>query len=169
MPSREDLVQHDSQAEDVTSPVNPMPFATSLFRAHVGRGAFQPTDGQRLVIPDCQSKVDEKSVAGLVNQDVAGLHISMNKPLAVCMVQRFGQSDDDVNGFLHRQPTVFQLTVQITAGDQSGNDKAGNRICGTDIINRHNCRMVETRDCSRFRNLIIGVVVVTETGRYAEL
>jgi hypothetical protein len=67
-----------------------MPFATGLFRTHVGWRSCVSWPLVYVLLTQSQSEVGHERLAGLVQQDVAGLDVPMDQSLLVGVVQRLG-------------------------------------------------------------------------------
>ena len=84
------FIKDHAQAEDVTAAIDSMAFATSLFWTHVGgrTGVLRPL--AQILFPQRQPEIDHERLAIFVQQDVSRLHIPMNEPLLMGVVQGFG-------------------------------------------------------------------------------
>jgi hypothetical protein len=65
------FIEHDTETEDVASAINPVPFATGLFRTHVGRRPGILWSLADVLFPECQAK----------NNDVRLTVVAVHKPL----------------------------------------------------------------------------------------
>ena len=57
------LVEHHAQAEDVGSPIDPVPFAPGLLGAHVGGCPSQPATFAEVLILEGETEVGDEGLA----------------------------------------------------------------------------------------------------------
>ena len=88
--SGQQLVEHDAQAEDVGSPIDPVTFAPGLLGAHVGRRAGQPAPLAEVFILEGEPEVGHAGFARSVDQDVGGLDVPVDQPSGVGVMQGVG-------------------------------------------------------------------------------
>ena len=88
--SGQQLVEHDAQAEDVGSPINPVTFAPGLLGTHVGRRARQPAPLAEVFILEGEPEVRHAGFARGVDQDVGGLDVPVDQPPGVGVMQGVG-------------------------------------------------------------------------------
>ena len=94
------FVEDDAQAEDVAAAIDPMPFATGLFRTHVGGrpGVARPL--AHVLLSQGQPEIGHERLAALVEQNVARLDVPMHQPLLVGVVQRLGHRRHQFDRFV---------------------------------------------------------------------
>ena len=92
--SGQQLVEHDAQAEDVGSPIDPVTFAPGLLGTHVGRCARQPATLAEVLILEGEPEVGDAGFARCVDQDVGGLDVPVDQPSGVGVMQCVGDGGD---------------------------------------------------------------------------
>ena len=157
-PAREQFVEHHAQAENVRAAIDPMPFAASLFGAHVGRSSREAWSLANVPFSQGQPEIRHERLAGFVEQDVARLDVSMDQPLLVGVVQRLGHRRHQLHGFMQRQPGMLEPRGKVGAVDELGNDEAGELLGAADIMHRHDVGMVQVGDGAGFRQIGFGVL-----------
>jgi hypothetical protein len=84
----QELVEHDAQAEDVRTAVDPVPLAPGLLRAHVRGSAGNPGLLAVVLIPQRQPEVGHARLALEIDQDVGRLDVAVDQAPGMGMVQR---------------------------------------------------------------------------------
>ena len=94
-PMRQELKENDAQGVHIRAPVEPGWVGGDLFWAHVAQGAEQlaglgsARGRQKVGGGDMgDAEVEHLGLAGLIDQDVAGLEVAMNDPLVVGVLHR---------------------------------------------------------------------------------
>ena len=89
------LVENDSQAEDVGSPVHPVTFASGLLGTHVSRGPCRDAATlSEVLVSKRNTEVGETGFTRSVDQDVGGLDVPVDQPSAMGVVQCVGDRGD---------------------------------------------------------------------------
>src|SRR5690349_16758113 len=83
--SSQQFVQHHAQTENVAAAINSMSFPTGLFRTHVSRRPSVSWPLAQILLTQSQPEVSHIWFAGIVNQDIARLYVSVNQSLLVGM------------------------------------------------------------------------------------
>ena len=145
MPGQQ-LVQHDSQAEDVGAGVDAVRFAAGLLGTHVGRRAGKAAAVAEVFIRQRQPEIGDVGTAVGVQQDVRGLDVAVDEALRVSVVQRVGHGDDDADRFVGRQADHPHPSRQILPRNQLGNDVAVAVVGPAHVIDRDDRGMVQASD-----------------------
>ncbi len=108
-PTRDHLVEHDAQRENIRPPVHR--FASSLLRRHVGHRTQGRTELSylRVTFQLGQAEVDYPHPAFLADQDVLGLYVSMRDPGLMSLCQTLTDLHADVD---------YLADAEIPRGDQ---------------------------------------------------
>jgi hypothetical protein len=166
--SGEKFVGHDAQRVDVDRLVDRFP--ERLLRRHVLRCAgdhpgLGHVGGGFDHLGDAE--VGEIHTARIVEQDVLRLHIAVDDPGAVGVVESLGHILEDARAFARSQSAVLD-----SLGERPpGNEAHGHPRCpgfGVDVVreDRNDLRMFETRDGLRLPTEALGERgVVEELGR----
>ena len=85
--SGQQLVEHDAQAEDIGTPIDPVAFAPGLLGTHVGRRAGQPAALAEVLILEGEPEVGHAGFARGVDQDVGGLDVPVDQSSGVGVMQ----------------------------------------------------------------------------------
>ena len=101
--SRQQLVEHDAQAEDVGSPVDPVAFAPGLLGTHVGRRAGQPAPLAKVFILEGEPEVGHAGFARCVDQDVGGLDVPVDQAPGVGVMQGVGDGGNQLRRIPERR------------------------------------------------------------------
>ncbi len=153
----EQLVEHDAQAEDVATAVDPVPFAAGLFGRHVGGRARIIRSLADIFFSQGQSEIDDVRLAVVADQDVGRLHITMNEPLFVGIVQRVGDSGDQLDGFPVLEPVLLDLRGEIGPLDVFRHHVTGAVIRAPGIMHRNDVGMIEIGDGAGFGEIRLGI------------
>ena len=89
-PSGQQLVEHDAQAEDVGSPIDPVSLAPGLLGTHVGGCPCDPATLAEVLVPERKTEVGDERLARSVDQDVGGLDVPVDQPSGVGVMQGVG-------------------------------------------------------------------------------
>ena len=98
----QELIEHDAQAEDVRTAVDPVPLAPGLLGAHVGRGADELALLAAIVVPQRQPEVSHPRLALEIDEDVGRLDVAVDQAPGVGMVQCLGDHRDQLGRFAER-------------------------------------------------------------------
>ncbi len=84
-----------------------------------------------------------RAVAGVRNQDVSGLDVSMHEPSPVCGVERARHLREDLHRpFRVKRPVLLEEDAQVTAGDPAhGDEEEASSLAG--LVDRHDVRVVD--------------------------
>ena len=88
-PSGQQLIEHHAQAENVGTPIDPMPLSASLLRAHVRGSSCKPCCSAEILLLERQSEVGHERLTRSLNEDVTWLDIPMDQPSCVSVMQGF--------------------------------------------------------------------------------
>ena len=129
--SGQQLVENDTQAEDVGSPVDPVTFTPGLLGAHVGRCAGHPPALPKSSSLRRKSEIGEEGLARGVDQDVRGLDVPVDQASAVGVVQGVGDRGNQLRRIPVGKTRLADPGRQITAFDELRDDEAETvRPCG---------------------------------------
>jgi hypothetical protein len=134
-----------------------MPFPTSLFGAHVGGRSGILRSFTNVFFPQSQAEINDVRIAIVVDQDVAGLYISMNQPLLVSVMQRLSHGRHQFRRLLTRKPGLLELRRQIGTLDIFRDDEEGKFRRPPHVVNRDDVRMFETGYNASFGQIKLGV------------
>src|ERR1019366_4501930 len=121
--ANQQFVKDDAEAENITAAINSMPFATSLLGTHVGGRPSVAWSLADILLPQGQSEIRHERFAVLVEEDVAGLDVSMHNLLLVGVVQRFCHGSHQFYGLVQRQAGLLEPGVKISAVDVLRDDE----------------------------------------------
>ena len=103
LPSGQQFVEDDAQAEDVAAAIDPMPFAPCLFGTHVGRRPGVPWPLAHVLLSQGQPEVCDERFVALVEQEVAGLDVPMHQTLLVGEMECLGHRRHHFDRFVLRR------------------------------------------------------------------
>ncbi len=141
--SGQQLVEHDAQAEDVRSAIDPVAFAPGLLGTHVSRSARQPAPLAEVFILEGQPEVGHAGFARGVDQDVGGLDVPVDQPPSVGVMQGVGNRGDQLRRIPERRASLTHPDGQVAAFDELRHDEAETVFRATDIEDRHDIGMVQ--------------------------
>ena len=85
-----------------------MSFAASLLRTHVGRSPSVTRPLADIRLTEREPKVNHVGLIVLIQQDVTRLHVPVDKPLFVSVVQCLGDRGDEFGRFPILDPTLLE-------------------------------------------------------------
>jgi hypothetical protein len=107
-PPREQLIQDNSETKDVRAAVDTVAFAPGLLGAHVGWCPGMPRPTAKIPVAQCQPKIADERPPRNVQQDVAGLDISVYQPTSMRMVEGVGDGRHHVDDLGHRRTRTLE-------------------------------------------------------------
>ena len=152
------LVEHDAQAPDIAASVQPVGFATDLFRRHVFGcpGPVSAQSGERAAM-QCQAKIGDVRVALFIQQHVARFQVAMDEPFAMGGLQCFGNLQSQFGGLRWIEGSVlFKVSPQVAALDVllHQNDTI---LFAKHVKNRDDARMVQLGGSARLGHELLQV------------
>ena len=75
------FVEDHAQAEDVGSPIDPVPFATGLLRTHVGGCPSDPATLAEVLVLERKTEIGNERLSRSIDQDVGGLDVPVDQAL----------------------------------------------------------------------------------------
>ena len=156
-PPGQQFVQHHAQAENVAAAIDPVALATGLLWTHVGGRpgvAWPPAD---ILLPQGQAEIRHERFAAVVEQDVAGLDVPVDQPLAVGVVQRLGHRRCEFRRFRHGGPVRLDALGQGAAVDELRDDEAGVILGAAHVVDGNDVRVVQAGDGAGFGPVGFGV------------
>ena len=105
--SGQQLVEHDAQAEDIRTTIDPVAFTPGLFGAHIGRRAGQPATLAEVFILEGEPEVRHAGLARRVDQDVGGLDVPVDQPSGVGVMQGVGDGGDQLRRIPEGRSSLF--------------------------------------------------------------
>ncbi len=95
--SREQFIEDDAQAENVTTSVDAMSFAARLFGTHIGQCSRKTPTINGIAFVQRQAKVDQERLTGRGKQNIHRFDVPMNQAHRMGVVQcvRDGRNDRD--------------------------------------------------------------------------
>ena len=127
-----------------------MAFRACLFGAHVLHGADERRTGIEVLAAEGESEIDDKGVAGGVEQEVGGLDVAMHEPMAVGRVERLGSLGRDVHNLAARQPALLQACPQVHPFDEAHHQVVLPFVRAADVMHRQDAGMFEAGQDARF-------------------
>src|SRR5262249_32253472 len=152
------FVEDHPQAVNVATPIDPMSLATGLLRAHISQrsGVFRPLAG--IVLGEGHTEVGDVGFAGSVEQDVAGLNVTMYQPQPVGVVQGVGDWRYEARCLNRRGAGVLDLPPEVAAWNELRDDETGKVLVLTNIEDRNNVRVIEAGNSAGFRQIDLGIL-----------
>ena len=163
--SGQQLVEHDAQAEDIRSPINPVAFAPGLLGTHVGRCAGQPAALAEVFILEGEPEVRHAGFARCVDQDVGGLDVPVDQPSGVGVVQGVGDGGNQFRRIPEGQSSLSHPDRQIAAFDELRHDEAESVFRATHVKDRHDVGMVQPGEDSGFNEKRLDILGVGDSFR----
>ena len=162
---REELVKHDSQAEDVGTAIHEVPFASRLFGTHVGGSSHQFVAGipAEILVPQGNPEIGDIGLAYGIDQDIGRLHVAVNESLRMGIVECFGDDGDGFRRFKKRPRSLLDRLTEITAFDELGEDVTQAVFGPSAVVNGHNVGVVEAGQDPCFRQKLPGVCFVGDS------
>src|SRR5262249_6448694 len=131
---------------------------TGLFGTHVGRRPGVARSLADVPLSQGQAEVSDIRLAAPVEQDVSGLDVPVDQPLAMSVVQGLGHGSHEFGCFAYRGPVLLDLLGQGAAFDQLGYDEAGAVLGAAHVVDGHDVRVVEAGDGAGFGQVGFGVL-----------
>ena len=157
-PPDEQLVEHDTQTEDVTAPVHPVPFTACLLRGHVGGRAGEPRPRAHVLLTQGQPEVRHERLVRFVEEDVARLDVPVNQPVLVGVVQRLGHRRHEFHGLVQRHTGLLEPPGEVGAVDELRHDEAREPLGAAHVEHGQDVRVVEAGDGAGFLQVRFGLV-----------
>jgi len=149
------LEKDRAEAIDIRTPIHPMALAISLFGTHVGgrtRTAFSLAE---IFLLQGQPEIDHERLAAAVEQDVAGLDVPVDQPLAVGVVQRLGNRRHQCRRLPKSRSVVLDLLGEGGALDELRHHEE-RVLCGAaDVEDGHDMGMIEVGDNAGFVQVLL--------------
>ena len=124
-PVRQQLEENDAQGVHIRAPVEPGWVGGDLFRAHVAQGAEQlaglgsARGRQKVGGGDVgNAEVEHLGLAGLIDQDVAGLEVAMNDALVVGVLHRVAHPGQQFEARCRVETATAGVLVQGHPADE---------------------------------------------------
>ena len=136
-PPGQQLVEDHAQAEDVRSPIDPVPFAPGLLGTHVGGCPSEPATLAEVLVLEGQPEVRDARLARGVDQDVGGLDVPVDQPSGVGVMQGLGDRGDQFRRIPEGRASLPDPDRQVAAFDELGDDEAEAVVRATHVIDRH--------------------------------
>jgi hypothetical protein len=139
------LVEDDPQAVHVAAAVHCSAIPAGLFRGHVGRGAKDLAvqgHGDLAGVPLGQPKIHQVGRAVLTQQDVGGLHVPVNHPLAVGVLEGVGQPGGQAGRLPEGEPPSAEAVRQGHPLDKIA-DQVGKPLDLAHLVDGDDGRMPE--------------------------
>ena len=114
----QELVEHDAQAEEVRSAIDPVPFTAGLLGAHVVGRPGQLGPLAVVLILEREPEIGDPGLARRTDQDIRGLDVSMHQAARMCVVQRLCHHGDQLDRLSERRPALFEPCRQVAAVDK---------------------------------------------------
>jgi hypothetical protein len=110
-----------------------------------------------VLLPQGQPEIRHIGLAVGVQQDVAGLDVPVDQPLAMSGVQRPGHHRHQFHGFRHGRPVVLDPLRQRAAFDVLRHDEKGAILGAAHVMHGNDMRVVEAGDGAGFGQVGFGV------------
>ena len=134
-----------------------MPFATSLFGTHVGGRPSVAWPFADVLFPQGQPEIGHERLAALVEQNVAGLDVSMHQPLLVSVMKCLGHRRHQFDRFVDGKPGLLEPGAEISAVDVLRDDVARTILGAADIEDGNDVRVIEVGDGAGFGQVGFGI------------
>ena len=167
--SGQQLVEHDAQAEDVGSPINPVTFAPGLLGTHVGGRAGQPPALAEVLILEGEPEVRHAGFARCVDQDVGGLDVPVDQPSGVGVMQGVGDGGDQLRRIPEGRSSLSHPDRQVAAFDELRHDEAESVLRATHVEDRHDVGMVQPGEDPGFNEKRLDILGVGDSFRVRHL
>ncbi len=110
-----------------------------------------------------QTKVDHIGFVFDVDQDIGGFNIPVHQSLFVRVVQGFSDRGDQLGRLLIIQFFLASFFRQVDSGNVFRDHETGKVQVTSDVINGNNSRMIEVRNCSRFGQISLGILGLSDS------
>ena len=144
-PAAQELVEDGPQAVHVGRGPDRLAVARGLLRGHVaGRAQDRPGGGQRAVLggPPRQAEIGDLRLAVAVDQDVRGLEVAMEEPLAVCVVECASQGGNQPGRGSRIAHVGGPLLGQVPSVNELHAEEE-HAVLVADLVDRHDVGVVQ--------------------------
>ena len=152
------FVENHAQAEDVGSPIDPVPFATSLLGTHVRRSSSDPATLAEILFPERKTEVGNERLARGIDQDVGGLDVPVDQAPCMSVMQGFGDRRHQSRRFVKTGACFLDPRGKIAPLDELGDDEAETIVGAPHVVNRHDMGMVEAGNDAGFVQVSLDIL-----------
>ena len=161
--SGQQLVEHDAQAEDIRTTIDPVAFTPGLLGAHVGRCARQPAALAEVFILQGEPEVGHAGFARCVDQDVRGLDVPVDQPPGVGVMQCVGNGGNQLRRIPEGRANLIHPDRQIAAFDELRHDETEPVFRATHVMDRHDVGMVQLGEDAGFNEKCLGILGASDS------
>ena len=141
-----------------------MSFATGLFGTHVGRCASQLAVNQVILFPNRQPKVGHiRRGFCSFEQNVSGLHVSMDQPPVVGMVKGLCDDCQQLRRCIMAWAILFDAISERLPFDELGDNVDRAVFRSARVIHWDNIRMIQAGDRAGFGQILFGIFRLLES------